>query len=60
VFVPDKNSEAGVMPSQESHRQDDEVQRGAVKASVMLDGRGLTPTSKAKRVRFDGSKPTEV
>jgi hypothetical protein len=29
-----------------------------VKASVMLDGQGLTPTEKAKRVRFDGSKRT--
>jgi hypothetical protein len=28
------------------------------KAGVMLDGQGLTPTSKAKRVNFKGSKRT--
>jgi hypothetical protein len=29
-----------------------------VKAGVMVDGQGLAPTSKAKRVRFSGSEPT--
>ncbi len=31
-----------------------------VKAGVMLDGQGLTPTSKAKKVRFEGGKRTVV
>jgi hypothetical protein len=31
-----------------------------VKAGVMLAGEGLHPTSKAKRVRFDGDKRTVI
>jgi hypothetical protein len=57
VFVPgDKNSEAGVMPSQELIAKMMKFNEELVKAGVMLDGQGLTPTSKAKRVRFEGSK----
>ncbi len=61
VFVPgDKNSEAGVMPSQELIAKMMKFNEELVKAGVMLDGQGLTPTSKAKRVRFDGSKRTVI
>ncbi len=61
VFVPgDKNSEAGVMPSQDLISKMMEFNEALVKAGVMLDGQGLTPTSKAKRVRFEGSKRTVV
>ena len=61
VFVPgDKNSEAGVMPSQELISKMMTFNEELVKAGVMLDGQGLTPTSKAKRVRFDGPKRTVV
>lgn len=31
-----------------------------VEAGVMVDGQGLTPTSKAKRVKFEGSKRTVI
>ena len=31
-----------------------------VKAGVMLAGEGLQPTSKAKRVKFSGAKPTVI
>lgn len=61
VFVPgDKNSEAGVMPSQELIAKMMKFNEELVKAGVMLDGQGLTPTSKAKRVKFDGSKRTVI
>jgi hypothetical protein len=61
VFVPgDKNSEAGVMPSQELIVKMMKFNEELVKAGVMLDGQGLTPTAKAKRVKFDGSKRTIV
>ena len=61
VFVPgDENSEAGLMPSQELISKMMTFNEELVKAGVMLDGQGLTPTSKAKRVRFDGPKRTVV
>jgi hypothetical protein len=61
VFVPgDKNSEAGVMPSQDLISKMMKFNEALVKAGVMLDGQGLAPTSKAKRVRFEGSKRTVI
>jgi hypothetical protein len=61
VFVPgDKNSEAGVMPGQELIGKMMKFNEELVKAGVMLAGEGLTPTSKAKRVRFSGSQRTVI
>jgi hypothetical protein len=61
VFVPgDANSEAGAMPSQELIGRMMKFNEELVKAGVMLAGDGLTPTSKAKRVRFSGSQRTVV
>jgi hypothetical protein len=61
VFVPaDKHSEAGVMPSQELISKMMKFNEDLVQAGVMLDGQGLTPTSKAKRVRFSGSQRTVI
>ncbi|MGD0679633.1 MAG: YciI family protein [Polyangiaceae bacterium] len=59
VFVPgDANSEAGTMPSPELVGKMMKFNEELVKAGVMLAGDGLTPTSKAKRVRFSGSRRT--
>jgi hypothetical protein len=61
VFVPgDANSEAGKMPSEELISRMMKFNEELVKAGVMLAGEGLTPTSKAKRVRFSGSKRTVI
>jgi hypothetical protein len=61
VFVPgDKSSEAGVMPSQELIAKMMKFNEELVKAGVMLDGQGLSPTSRAKRVKFEGSKRTII
>jgi hypothetical protein len=61
VFVPgDKNSEAGVMPSQELIGKMMKFNEELVKAGVMLAGDGLTPTSKAKRVKFSGAQRTVI
>ncbi len=61
VFVPgDKHSEAGEMPSQELIEQMMKFNEELVRAGVMLDGQGLAPTSKAKRVRFEGAKRTII
>ncbi len=57
VLVPgDQDSEAGKMPSQELIAKMKRFNEELVKAGVMLAGEGLTPTSKAKRVRFSGSR----
>jgi hypothetical protein len=61
VFVPgDKRSEAGEMPSQELIGRMMKFNEELVKAGVMVAGDGLTPTSKARRVRFSGSQRTVI
>jgi hypothetical protein len=57
VFVPgNEDSEAGKMPTEELISKMMKFNEELVKAGVMLDGQGLTPTTKAKRVRFEGSE----
>jgi hypothetical protein len=59
VFIPgDANSEAGNMPSPELVGKMMKFNEELVKAGVMLAGDGLTPTSKARRIRFPGSQRT--
>ncbi len=59
VLVPaNRDSEAGKMPTQEDLAKMMKFNEELVKAGVMLAGDGLTPTAKAKRVRFSGSKRT--
>jgi hypothetical protein len=53
-------SEAGVMPSQQLLTEMGKFNEELVKAGVMLAGEGLHPTSKAKRVRFDGKTRTVI
>jgi hypothetical protein len=48
------------MPSQELISKMTKFNEDLVKAGVMLDGNGLTPTSKAKRIKFSGSQHTVV
>jgi hypothetical protein len=48
------------MPTQELIGKMMKFNEELVKAGVMLDGQGLTPTSKAKRVRFSGSQRTVI
>jgi hypothetical protein len=57
VLVPaNKDSEAGQMPKREHLGEMMKFNEELVKAGVMLAGEGLTPTSKAKRVRFAGKE----
>jgi hypothetical protein len=53
-----RNSEAGVMPSQELLAAMMKYNEELVKAGVMLAGEGLQPSSKGVRVKFSGSKRT--
>jgi hypothetical protein len=61
VFVKaTKDSEAGVMPSQELLAAMGQFNEELVKAGVMLAGEGLHPSSKGKRVRFAGPQRTVI
>lgn len=51
-----KNSEAGIMPSQELLAAMTKYNEELVNAGVMLAGEGLHPSSKGARVKFSGSK----
>lgn len=58
IVKADKNSEAGLMPSREILTAMGKYNEELVKAGVMLAGEGLHPTSKGKRVKFQGGKHT--
>jgi hypothetical protein len=59
VFVKaDKNSEAGVMPSEKLLAEMGAFNEELVKAGVLLAAEGLQPSSKGARVRFSGSNRT--
>jgi len=53
-----KDSEAGVMPSEQLFRDMGKFNEELVKAGIMLAGEGLQPSSKGARVRFSGAKRT--
>jgi hypothetical protein len=55
-----KESEAGVMPSEQLLTDMGKYNEELVKAGVMLAGEGLHPTSKGARVRFDGKNRTVI
>ena len=50
-----KESEAGIMPSEQLLTEMMKYNEELVKAGVMLAGEGLHPSSKGKRVKFSGS-----
>jgi hypothetical protein len=55
-----KDSEAGVMPSEQLLRDMGNFNEELVKAGVMLAGDGLHPSSKGARVRFLDDKRTVI
>jgi hypothetical protein len=56
LIKADKNSEAGVMPSEKLLAEMGTFNEELVKAGIMLAGEGLHPSSKAARVKFSGAK----
>jgi hypothetical protein len=54
----DKDSEAGILPSQELMTEMGKFNEALVKAGVMLAGEGLQPSSKGARVKFSGGRQT--
>ncbi len=55
-----KDTEAGVLPSEELLTQMGKYNEELVKAGVMLAGEGLQASSKGARVRFSGDKRTVI
>jgi len=54
----DKNTEAGVLPSEQLLTAMGKYNEELVKAGVLLAGEGLQPSSKGARVRFSGRERT--
>ena len=55
-----KDSEAGIMPTEQLLRDMGNFNEELVKAGIMMSGDGLKPSSKGKRVQFSGKKRTVV
>src|SRR2546426_1191231 len=53
-----KDSEAGVMPSEELFTEMGKYNEELAKAGVMLAGEGLHPSSRGARVKFSGNERT--
>ena len=60
IVKASKDSEAGVMPSQQLLTDMGNYNEALVKAGVMLAGEGLHPSSKGARMRFSGKDRTVV
>ena len=60
LLKANKDSEAGVMPSQKLLEDMGKYNEELVNAGIMLAGEGLHPTSKGKRVRFSGAKRSVI
>jgi hypothetical protein len=58
LLKADKNTEAGVMPSEQLLTDMGKYNEELVKAGVMLGGEGLKPSSQGARVSFSGKKRT--
>ena len=55
-----EQSEAGVLPDEKLLTEMGKYNEELTKAGVMLAGEGLHPSSKGKRVRFEGDKKTVI
>jgi len=56
IVKASKESEAGIMPSQELFTEMGKFNEELVNAGIMLEAAGLQPSSKGKRVKFSGGK----
>jgi hypothetical protein len=60
LIKANRDSEAGVMPSEKLLAEMGRFNEQLVKAGVMQAGEGLHPSSKGARVRFDGARRTVI
>jgi hypothetical protein len=56
IVKADKHSEAGELPDQQLLSDMLQFNEQLVKAGIMLAGDGLQPSSRGKRVRFEGTR----
>lgn len=55
IVKANEESEAGIMPSEKILADMGKYNEQLVKAGIMLEGEGLHPSSKGKRVKFQGT-----
>jgi hypothetical protein len=60
IVKASKDSEAGVMPSEELLSAMGKYNEELMKAGVLLDLAGLQPSSKGARIKFSGGKRTVI
>jgi hypothetical protein len=60
IVKASKDSEAGVMPSEQILTDMGKFNEELANAGIMLAGEGLHPSSKGKRVRFSGAQKTVI
>jgi hypothetical protein len=60
IVKASKDSEAGIMPSEELLSAMGKYNEELLKAGVLLDGAGLQASSKGARIKFSGSKRTVI
>ena len=60
IVKANKDSEAGVMPTEELLTEMGKFNEELVKAGLMLAGEGLHASSKGARVKFSGGKTTVI
>ena len=60
IVKANKDSEAGMMPSEEMLAKMAKFNEEMVKAGIMLDGAGLRPSSQGARIRFTGDKRSVI
>jgi hypothetical protein len=60
LIKADKDSEAGIMPSEQLLTEMGNYNDELVKAGVMVAGEGLHPSSKGARIKFSGEKRTVI
>ena len=60
IIKATRDSEAGVMPSEQLLTDMTKFNEELVKAGVMLEGEGLHPSSKGVRVKFSGGKTSVI
>jgi hypothetical protein len=60
IVKANKDTEAGVLPSEQLFREMGNYNEQLVKAGIMLAGEGLHPTSKGARVKFSGTTRTVI
>ena len=60
IVKANKDTEAGVMPSEQLLAEMGNYNEELVKAGIMLAGEGLHPTSKGARIKFSGNNRTVI